>query len=173
MNPFTLTFDNAGGILLQTESYCHHYNDPEQAATDVYCLLKGQDPASWDNNEPEHRTDNYDFDQSDIAEILSKPFNQDRHSGYAEESLFWNLKYDLGKPMYLVIQKGYALFGKGHTKEEAVEDMKEWIDKDSELQHWTASDLESFYHSANDGQMVLVELTKELAEDYSVDLGGE
>ena len=75
--------------------------------------------------------------------------------------------------MYLVIQKGYVLFGTGHTKEAAVEDMKEWIDKDSELQDWTASDFESSYHSANDGQMVLVELTKELAEDYSVDLGGE
>ena len=75
--------------------------------------------------------------------------------------------------MYLVIQKGYALFGKGHTKEEAVEDMREWIDKDSALQDWTASDFESSYHSANDGDMVLVELTKELAEDYGVALGGE
>jgi hypothetical protein len=173
MNPFTLTFDNAGGILLQTESYCHHYKYPEFAATDVYCLLKGQDPASWDNNEPEYSTDNYDFDQSDIAEILSKPFNQDRHSGYAEQEFFWHLKYEMEGPMYLVIQKGYLLVGKGHTKEEAVEDMKEWIDKDSELQDWTVSDFESCYNSANDGQMVLVELTKELAEHYDVDLGGE
>ena len=173
MTGFILSFDNGGGITLQSNTYCHHYNDPEQAATDVYCLLKGQNPASWDNNEPEHRTDNYDYDQSDIAEILSKPFNQDRHSGYAEESLFWNLKYEMGKPMYLVIQKGYALFGKGHTKEEAVEDMREWIEKDSRLQDWTASDFESSYHSANDGDMVLVELTKELAEDYGVALGGE
>ena len=75
--------------------------------------------------------------------------------------------------MYLVIQKGCAIFGKGHTKEEAVEDMKQWIDKYSHLQDWTASDFESSYNSAYYGQMVLVELTKELAEDYGVALGGE
>jgi hypothetical protein len=75
--------------------------------------------------------------------------------------------------MYLIIQKGYALFGSGHTKEEALEDMREWINKDSELQHWTASDFETCYNSANDAQMVLVEATKELAEHYDVDLGGK
>ena len=75
--------------------------------------------------------------------------------------------------MYLVIQKGYVLFGTGHTKEEALEDMREWINKDSELQDWTPTDFESCYNSANDGQMVLVEATKELVEDYDVDLGGE
>ena len=96
MNKFTLTFDNAGGILLQTESYCHHYIDPQHAAIDVYCLLQEEDPASWDNNEPEHRTDNHDYDQDDVQRILSKPHNDDFYSGYAEQEFFWNLKLEMG-----------------------------------------------------------------------------
>tara|TARA_R100000426_G_scaffold80792_1_gene58650 strand:+ start:503 stop:799 length:297 start_codon:yes stop_codon:yes gene_type:complete len=86
--PFTLLFDNAGGILLQTEDYCHHYNDPEQAAADVHNLIEGHDAALWDNNEPEYRTYNYDYDQDDISEILLMSYDEDRHCGFAEKEFF-------------------------------------------------------------------------------------
>ena len=92
-NTFTLSFDNAGGILLQTESYCHHYSwrEAEQASTDVYNLIDGLDPSSWDNNEPEHRTESYDNDQDDVLEVLSNPYNRNIHSGYSEKEFFKQL----------------------------------------------------------------------------------
>ena len=68
--------------------------------------------------------------------------------------------------MYLIIQKGYAIFGSGATKEEAVQDFKQWIDADDEKQDWSALDFETCYNSAFDGQMVLIEATKEILEMY-------
>ena len=80
--------------------------------------------------------------------------------------------------MYLVIQKGYSIFGQGQTAEQAVADMKQWIDSDSEMQDWTVNDFNTSYHSANDGEFVLVgnqiglslqnnnELIEQLLEQY-------
>ena len=68
--------------------------------------------------------------------------------------------------MYLVIQKGYALFGRGATAEQAVADMKQWIDSDSEMQNWTVDDFNTSYDSANDGEFVLVPATDELLSTY-------
>ncbi len=68
---------------------------------------------------------------------------------------------------YLVIQKGYYIFGHGYSKEQAVEDMKRWMDSDSPLQEATPEDMQDSYHQANDGDMVLVESTPELLETYN------
>ena len=68
---------------------------------------------------------------------------------------------------YLVIQKGYVIFGHGYSKEQAVEDMKRWVDSSSPLQEATPEDIQDSYHQANDGDMVLVESTPELLETYS------
>ena len=68
--------------------------------------------------------------------------------------------------MYLVIQKGYALFGRGATTEQAVADMKQWIDSDSEMQNWTVDEFNTSYDSANDGEFVLVLATDELLSTY-------
>lgn len=68
--------------------------------------------------------------------------------------------------MYLVIQKNYALFGRGATAEQAVADMKQWIDSDSEMQDWTVDDFNTSYDSANDGEFVLVLATDELLSTY-------
>ncbi len=61
-NTYILSFDNAGGILLQTESYCHHYSwrEAEQAATDVYNLIDGLDPShgTTTNQNTEQRATN-------------------------------------------------------------------------------------------------------------------
>ena len=68
--------------------------------------------------------------------------------------------------MYLVIQKGYAIFGQGSTPDQAVEDMKEWIDKDADQQTWEAYDFIVNYENASVGEFVLVEATDELLQQY-------
>lgn len=54
---YDLVFDNGGGITLQTEGYCHYYTDPAKAADDALELLKGDDPESWDGDEPACRVE--------------------------------------------------------------------------------------------------------------------
>ena len=71
--------------------------------------------------------------------------------------------------MYLVIQKGICIFGQGSTPEQAVNDMKEWIDSDSPMQKWTVADFTTSWYQANDGDMVLIvdhELAQELFQQY-------
>ncbi len=68
---------------------------------------------------------------------------------------------------YLVIQKGYVIFGHGYSEEQAVEDMKQWVDSSSPLQEATPEDMQDSYHQANDGDMVLVESTPELLKTYN------
>ena len=67
--------------------------------------------------------------------------------------------------MYLIIRKGCVIFGSGATKEEAVEDLKEWIDSDDEKQNWSASDFETCYSSASIGEFVLLQSTDILYQD--------
>ena len=71
--------------------------------------------------------------------------------------------------MYLVIQKGYAIFGQGSTPDQAVKDMKQWIDSDSPMQDWTVDDFNTSYYQANDAEMVLIvdlELAEQLLQQY-------
>ena len=68
--------------------------------------------------------------------------------------------------MYLVIQKGYAIFGQGSTPDQAVEDMKQWIDQDADQQTWEAYDFAVTYENASVGEFVLVEATGELLQQY-------
>tara|TARA_Y100000401_G_C8325819_1_gene228192 strand:+ start:284 stop:502 length:219 start_codon:yes stop_codon:yes gene_type:complete len=58
--------------------------------------------------------------------------------------------------IYYTVQKGYEIFGEGLTKEEAWEDAKEWIDKDSPVQELSFEELPS-YSSANEGEFCIVE----------------
>ena len=57
--------------------------------------------------------------------------------------------------IYLIIQKGYEIFGSGDSPEKALEDAKEWMDRDSVL---ILEELPS-YNTANAGDFCLV--TKE------------
>ena len=68
--------------------------------------------------------------------------------------------------MYLVIQKGYAIFGQGSTPDQAVKDMKQWIDQDADQQTWETYDFAMTYENANIGDFVLVEATNELLQQY-------
>lgn len=78
MTNFDLIFDNAGGITLQTDDYCCHYNYEGQekaAALGVSELLDGESTAGWDGDEPGDRLEyesGYDWlDRSEIEEALS------------------------------------------------------------------------------------------------------
>lgn len=75
---FDVIFDNGGGITFQTESFCHFYYDPTDAATDVHAFMADGSTDGWDGNEPESRLE-YDsnisynggykwLDQDEIAE---------------------------------------------------------------------------------------------------------
>lgn len=63
MLDFEVIFDNAGGITVQTENYCHHFLGREKAAAKMVSELLRPEATTegWDGNEPEHRLQ-YDFD---------------------------------------------------------------------------------------------------------------
>lgn len=93
--PFILSFNNAGGITLQTPGYCHTYwGREEQAAEDVHALLTSSsaDPSGWDGNQPEDREQWHSppvwwltqFDREDTIEAMK----EDKHSGHAEADFF-------------------------------------------------------------------------------------
>ena len=86
-------FDNGGGITIQTETYCHFYQDPKHAATDVAAILDGKTTLHWDGNEPEHRLEEAEVqhDLVDIIRIKSKPFDKHNHSGFAETEFYQTL----------------------------------------------------------------------------------
>jgi len=62
MTKFEMLFDNGGGILLITDSYCHSYDRAGDAAQDVAELLAGASTDNWDGNQPEYRRDQHDED---------------------------------------------------------------------------------------------------------------
>lgn len=62
MTKFKMLFDNGGGILLLTDSYCHSYDRPTWAADDAAKLLDGANPEDWDGNEPEYRRERHSED---------------------------------------------------------------------------------------------------------------
>ena len=48
-------FLNSGTIVLQTDTYCHFYDNPKQAANDWRDWETGSNTDCWDGNEPEGR----------------------------------------------------------------------------------------------------------------------
>jgi hypothetical protein len=73
--------------------------------------------------------------------------------------------------MYVVIQKGYAIYGAAKTKEKAVIDAKQWICRTSKAQDWEVEDFPIFYNSTEEGQLVLLEATELLVKKVQ-DEGG-
>jgi len=57
---------------------------------------------------------------------------------------------------HIIMQKGHCVFGHGLTIETAIADMKQWINSDDPKQEWTADDFPTSYHSASDGEFVLM-----------------
>jgi hypothetical protein len=54
-----MLFDNGGGILLLTDSYCHAYDRAGDAAQDVAEILAGASTENWDGNQTEYRRDQH------------------------------------------------------------------------------------------------------------------
>lgn len=86
---FDIAFDNAGGAALMTEDYTHYYGEAGmwQLAEDVSYIIKGANPAEWDNNEPEYITDDDEpetkwMDEDGIKEIDA--INLDTISGASQ-----------------------------------------------------------------------------------------
>ena len=72
--------------------------------------------------------------------------------------------------MYVIIQKGFAIFGIGETEEDAKTDAKEWFDHGTDL-----NDLPSYY-SSNSGDICIEKTAnlkrhdKEIYEEQVFDL---
>lgn len=62
--------------------------------------------------------------------------------------------------MFLIIQKGHALFGQGETKEQAIKDANEWLPENASGE-WTEEDFNPSYHQANEGDLCIVQLDNE------------
>ena len=62
MTNFEMLFDNGGGILLLTGSFCHSYDRPTWAAYDAAKLLDEATTEDWDGNQPEYRRERHTED---------------------------------------------------------------------------------------------------------------
>ncbi len=75
--PYTVVFDNGGGVTLWLPDYAHHYDGYvgyiEQAAHDLAVYLHNPDTSDWDGNDPDARfedTDGYLVYDS-VADIMA------------------------------------------------------------------------------------------------------
>ena len=87
MNKFEMLFDNGGGILLLTDSYCHSYDRPTWAADDAAKLLDGESTKAWDGNQPEYRRDRHAEDDVISRNTARRIFNGEQ---WAERGAAWN-----------------------------------------------------------------------------------
>ena len=89
-----ISFDNAGGITLETSKYCHFYNEPRDAAEDAAFILDGMSTEEWAGNESEHRgvraETQHLFD--DVMTFISAPFDEENHRGIAEIEFYKTIK---------------------------------------------------------------------------------
>ena len=87
MTKFKMLFDNGGGILLLTDSYCHSYYRPTWAADDAAKLLDGESTKDWDGNQPEYRRDRHSED-----DLISRNTAQSIYNGesWKEKGAAWN-----------------------------------------------------------------------------------
>ena len=101
---FKLLFDNGGGITLITPSYCHAYDNPQQAAYDTAALLDGADPQDWDGNHPEFRRERHPEDDvmtADTAQAIREggPWTRRGHA--------WN---EFCRTLVLTSETNYCLW---------------------------------------------------------------
>ena len=75
MTNFIYDFTDTG-VTIQTDTYCHYFDSAKSAADVAYSLLQGETTEDWDNNQVEHRVDEWHGDQDDLKEIVE---NYDDH----------------------------------------------------------------------------------------------
>ena len=69
MTNFIYDFTDTG-ITIQTDTYCHYFDCARTAADAAYALMQGENTDDWDNNQPEHRVDEWYGDQNDLLDIV-------------------------------------------------------------------------------------------------------
>lgn len=57
------------GITIQTDAYCHFFDNAKNAAEAAFELMQGGKTTDWDNNQPDNRFEYYTGDQDDLLEI--------------------------------------------------------------------------------------------------------
>lgn len=90
-----ISFDNAGGITLETSEYCHYYGQyTEEAASAASAILSGDSTEYWCYNQPQNRLEEAETQHyiDDIERILSAPFCEDNHRGIAEINFYKTIK---------------------------------------------------------------------------------
>tara|TARA_B100000214_G_scaffold271218_1_gene201538 strand:+ start:329 stop:697 length:369 start_codon:yes stop_codon:yes gene_type:complete len=75
MTNFIYDFTDTG-VTIQTDTYCHYFDSAKSAADAAYALLKGESTDDWDNNQIEHRVDEWHGDENDLLWIVQ---NYDEH----------------------------------------------------------------------------------------------
>ena len=153
-----ISFDNAGGITLETSEYCHFFGEyAEEAAWATNQILNGESTQYWDGNNPEHRLEDSETQHyfEDIKAILNKPFEEDDYSGYSEMTFYKTLKSLSQGTKYFVIQKGHCIMGVGSTPQAAWADAQQWITSIMDKDAPSVEELPSYYE-AQDGDMCIV-----------------
>ena len=90
-----LSFDNAGGITLETSEYCHYFGEyAQEAASAAAAILGGESTEYWCYNQPQNRLEDAETQHyiGDIERILAAPFCEDDHSGYSQVEFYKALK---------------------------------------------------------------------------------
>jgi hypothetical protein len=76
------------GIIIQTDTYCHFFDNAKNAASAAFELLQGGSTEGWDNNEPDQRVEYYTGDQDDLLKI-AKTFSRNE-----SDSLFASVFFE-------------------------------------------------------------------------------
>tara|TARA_R100001015_G_C4621950_1_gene179270 strand:+ start:1460 stop:1762 length:303 start_codon:yes stop_codon:yes gene_type:complete len=76
------------GIIIQTEDYCHFFDNAKNAASAAFELLQGGSTEDWDNNEPDQRVEYYTGDQDDLLKV-AKTFSRNE-----SDSLFASVFFE-------------------------------------------------------------------------------
>lgn len=58
------------GVIIQTDDYCHFFDNVKNASSAAFELLQGGSTEDWDNNEPDQRVEYYTGDQDDLLHIV-------------------------------------------------------------------------------------------------------
>tara|TARA_Y100000114_G_scaffold148205_1_gene160915 strand:- start:46 stop:399 length:354 start_codon:yes stop_codon:yes gene_type:complete len=59
------------GITIQTDSYCHFFDNAKNASEAAFELMQGGNTTDWDNNEPHNRIVIHTGNQDDLLEIVN------------------------------------------------------------------------------------------------------
>lgn len=78
------------GITIQTDSYCHFFDNAKNASEAAFELMQGGNTTDWDNNEPHNRIVIHTGNQDDLLEIANYySFTQYKERFHNLEAVFY------------------------------------------------------------------------------------